>query len=169
MKPVIHPVSGILKRLSIGDFLDLFDESVRGDIVAAKGRYPDAEAIVCCENLQMDSSRCGDRSALVVGPSNSWTLDFLMDPANWFRLGDMPSQFQYPVAFVDYRKPEPVEELVEKFGGRLEEPERGALAHAAVERGTVFCPRCDYPNDFSHGCCQGCGHEFDFDTDKEAQ
>jgi len=120
MKPLIHPVSGILKRLPIGDFLDLFDESVRGAIVAAKGRYPDAEAIVCCECLDMCSSQFGQRSALVVGPSNSWTLDFIVDPENGFRLGDVPSRFQYPVAYVDYRQPELVEELVEKFGGHLE-------------------------------------------------
>lgn len=106
MSELTHPVSGKLKRLSIGDFLDLFDESVRGDIIAAKGRYPDAEALVCCDNLEIRVQETVMRTALVVGPSNSWTLAFVVDPKNHFRLGDVPSRFLYPTAYVDYRKEE---------------------------------------------------------------
>ena len=97
----MSPVPGKLKELSIGDFLDLFDDSVRSKIVAAGSRYPDKQAIVCFENLDMWSSNLGHRSAVVVGPSTSWTLEKVVEPG--FRLGDVPSRFQYPVAYVDYR------------------------------------------------------------------
>lgn len=91
-----------MRQLKETEFLDLFDPSTHNAILAAAARYPDCEAIVCFENQQMDSSQFGNRAALVVGPSNSRTLaDCLKEGA---RLGDVPSRFQYPVAYVDYRK-----------------------------------------------------------------
>ena len=97
-----HPISGVLKKLTETEFLDLFDPSVHDAILASANRYKDCEAIVCFENLQMDSSCFGDRAALVVGPSNTYTLAKILEPGA--RLGDVPSRFQYPVAYVDYRK-----------------------------------------------------------------
>jgi hypothetical protein len=102
MTPLIHPVSGLLKRLRETEFFELFDPECHNAILAAAARYPDAEGIVCCEVLDLCSSQCGHRSALVVGPSNSWTLEFVATTP--FRLGDVPSRFQYPTAYVDYRK-----------------------------------------------------------------
>lgn len=97
-----NPVSGKLKKLTLEEFLALFDPEVHDGIRAAIARYPDCEGIVCMENLQMDSSQFGARSALVMGPSNSWPLVKVKEAG--FRLGDVPSRFQYPTAYVDYRK-----------------------------------------------------------------
>lgn len=96
-----NPVSGEIKEVTIFEFLEMFDESVRPDIMAACARYPDKEGIVCFENLQLDSSHFGDRAALVMGPSNSWPLARIEEDG--FRLSDLPSNFKYPVAYVDYR------------------------------------------------------------------
>lgn len=97
-----HPISGELKKLTPNDFLDLFDESVHSAILASAARYPDREALVCFENLQMDSSLFGLRSALVVGPSNTYNLEDIVKSGA--RLGDVPSRFMYPVSYVDYRE-----------------------------------------------------------------
>jgi hypothetical protein len=59
-------------------------------------RYPDAEAVVRYENQQMDSSEFGSVSFLIVGPSNSLSLEGAQKGAP---LGDVPSRFKYPVAY----------------------------------------------------------------------
>jgi len=100
MSALEHPVSGPLRPLSMDEFLELFDPSVHDTILKYAGRYPDAEAVVCYENLDMWSSHKGHRTARVVGPSNSATLE----KAATERLGDVPSQFQYPVSYCDLRK-----------------------------------------------------------------
>jgi hypothetical protein len=92
-----------MKRLTESQFLDLFDLEVHDKIRAAAARYHDAEALVCFENVDFTSSHFGHRAALVVGPSNTYTLADVMEPGA--HLGEVPSVFQYPVAYVDYRKP----------------------------------------------------------------
>jgi hypothetical protein len=99
---VTNPVSGEVKEISIHDLLEKMDPDVHGAIMRSAGLYPDKEALVLMENLQMDSSHFGNRTVLVMGPSNSWPLSEV--EKNGFRLGDVPSRFQYPVAYVDYRK-----------------------------------------------------------------
>lgn len=99
---LIHPVSGKLKKLTEAEFIDLFDPSVRDAVLALAARHPDCEAIVCFENLDLSSSNLGARTALVVGPSNTYKLEDIIKPGA--RLGDVPSRFQYPVSYVDYRK-----------------------------------------------------------------
>lgn len=103
MSNLVHPVSGELKELTPNDFLNLFDPSVHSAILASAARYPDKEALVCFENIDMSSSQIGQRAALVVGPSNTYKLEDIIKPGA--RLGDIPSRFQYPVSFVDYRQP----------------------------------------------------------------
>lgn len=85
-----------LKQLSKQELLDMFDESVHEKILEAAARYPDAEAIVVFENVDMSSSRLGERSALVVGPSNTFTN---VEDASDKWLGDLPSERQYPTAY----------------------------------------------------------------------
>ena len=95
----LHPVSGPIRELSIGDFLALCDESVHSAILQAAARYPDRTALVCFENIDLSSSQLGHRTACVVGPSNTFrSLEHLTQPG--VRLGDVPSRFQYPVAYV---------------------------------------------------------------------
>jgi len=89
-----NPVSGEIKELSQSDFLALFDPSVQPRIVK-NSMTPGVEAVVCLENLQMDSSHCGDRTALIVGPGCTFQLKHLEEQ---FRLGSSPSTFQYPVS-----------------------------------------------------------------------
>lgn len=60
----------------------------------------DVSGIVCYENLQMDSSQCGSRSAVIYGPGCAATT---LEAALARHLNDLPSQRQYPVAF--YVKP----------------------------------------------------------------
>jgi len=102
-----HPVSGTIRKVTEVEFLDMFDVSVQNAIMASAARYRDCEALVCFENLQMDSSQLGARTALVVGPNNTLKLAQLEDGGT--RLGDCPSRFQYPVAYVDYRTGAPHE------------------------------------------------------------
>jgi hypothetical protein len=85
-----------MKQLNKAEFLELFDPSIHQAILDNMKRYPDATAMVCFENLQLDSSRCGARSALVVGPSNTFkSVEFCQ--GKW--LHDLPSQRQYPTSW----------------------------------------------------------------------
>jgi hypothetical protein len=85
----------IMAEMTKNEFLELFEPEVHDDLIAALERYPDAEGLVCFENLQMDSSSCGERTAVVVGPSNTFTLE----KARTGHLNDLPSQRQYPRSF----------------------------------------------------------------------
>lgn len=91
------------RHVTLEDFLKLFDESIHGHIRSAALK-PGMTHVVCLENLDMWSSQFGHRSALAVGhrPEGAeiptWTIgDVLKTP--YFRLGDVPSRFQYPVAY----------------------------------------------------------------------
>ena len=103
MSELVNPVSGKLKKLSEGEFLDLFDPEVHNAILASAAKPADVEGIVCFETLDLGLvCRNGPgRTALVVGPSNTFTLE----QAAVGHLGDVPSRFKYPTAYVDYRKP----------------------------------------------------------------
>jgi len=92
-----HSVSGEVRELNEAEFLALFDESVRADI-RRKGTGDGVEAVVCFENLDMWSSNLGHRTAMIVGPGCTYQLAQIETLPN-FRLGDVPSRFQYPVAF----------------------------------------------------------------------
>ena len=87
-----HPVSGEIKEVRETEFMALFDPELHDKIMAAVGRFRDAEAVVCFEVLDMGSSLLGCRTALVVGPSCTSTLV----QAASERLGDSPSRFAYP-------------------------------------------------------------------------
>jgi hypothetical protein len=89
-----NTISGEIKEVSQESFLALFDKEVHAKIVK-NSRQTGVEAVVCLENLQMDSSQCGHRAALIVGPSCTFQVKHLEDG---FRLGEVPSRFQYPVA-----------------------------------------------------------------------
>lgn len=90
------------RHVSFPDFLRLFEEELHGKIRGAALR-PGITHVVCFENLDMWSSQFGRRVALAVGerPAGAevptWKLSDVLAPH--FRLGDLPSQFQYPVAY----------------------------------------------------------------------
>jgi hypothetical protein len=86
-----------VRKVSREEFLAMFDPRVYDTLRSTLERYPDAEALVCFENLAFDSSAFGDRSAVVVGPSN--TFRSVADcVGKW--LNDLPSQRQYASAWV---------------------------------------------------------------------
>ncbi|HYG24484.1 MAG TPA: hypothetical protein VEH04_17025 [Verrucomicrobiae bacterium] len=86
-------ISGEIKELTEDEFLDLFDPSVH-EVLKVKSKLPGADAVVCFEVLDMSSSQCGHRTALVIGPGCTYQEGHLVDA----RLGDVPSRFAYPVA-----------------------------------------------------------------------
>lgn len=92
-----HPVTGPVHELTEEQFLALFDPEVH-ETIRTKANQPGVEAVVCMEVLQMDSSCFGMRSALIVGPDCSYQLAQIETHPN-FRLGDVPSRFQYPTAY----------------------------------------------------------------------
>jgi hypothetical protein len=96
----VNPVAGPLSKLTETQLLDKLDPSVHDRVLASAAKYQDCEALVLFENIDMSSSELGRRSVLVVGPSNTRTLAQAVET----HLGDVPSRFQFPVAYVDYRK-----------------------------------------------------------------
>lgn len=91
-----HPITGEIAEITLPELLDRFDVDVRERVKDLALRSPDVAAIVVMENRQLDSSCLGQRSALAVGPGCTYKLEDVVQ-AN-FRLGDVPSRFQYPVA-----------------------------------------------------------------------
>lgn len=84
-----------LKQTPATDLLAMFDPKVHGAIID-RAKKPGTEAIVVFENLQMDSSRLGMRTAVPIG--EPWTWKKLSDVVGRW-LYDLPSQRQYPVAY----------------------------------------------------------------------
>jgi hypothetical protein len=82
-----------IAEMSQAELLALFDTSVRNQIIDAAKRL-NAEAVVCMENLQLDSSQCGALTALCCGGNCSLTVQRVLEG----RIGDVPSRFQYPMA-----------------------------------------------------------------------
>ena len=78
------------KEVTWNEMLAELDESVHEAIKDAAA-INQASAIVVIENLDMWSSRHGDKSALCVGPT--CTYKRVEDVK---RIGDVPSRFQYP-------------------------------------------------------------------------
>lgn len=87
-----------MKQLTVEEFTEAFDPSVRARIRnVIEVSYPDAVAVVVFENVAFDSSEFGARSALPVGPSNTFkSVEFC--EGKW--LNDLPSQRQYPQGFI---------------------------------------------------------------------
>ena len=82
------------KLESLQELKSMFDPSVHG---ALEQLARDARYIVVYENLDFWSSRFGERSALKVGPGCSIET---LEQALQIWLGDLPSQRQYPVAYL---------------------------------------------------------------------
>lgn len=87
-------IGGDIEELTLEQFLGRFEAGVR-DALLANGRKPGVSHLVLFENLDFCSSNFGQRTALIVGPGCTYTLE----QAAGNRLGDVPSRFQYPVAY----------------------------------------------------------------------
>jgi hypothetical protein len=91
-----NPISGPLEELALLKFLERFDESVHTQILERFNRK-DVDGAVLFENIQLDSSNLGKRTACIYGPGCTYeTLEKISQ--GW--LNDLPSQRQYPVAYV---------------------------------------------------------------------
>jgi hypothetical protein len=80
-----------IKQLSATAFLSQFDASVHSQIADRVKRYG-ASAVVLFENEDFSSSQFGQRTALVVGPQNTYTS---VEACEGKHLNDLPSQRQY--------------------------------------------------------------------------
>lgn len=85
-----------LPQLHLDVFLALFDPIVHATLANRWALHPDAEAFVVFENLMLDSSACGERTAVVVGPSCTFKSVAWCE-GKW--LNDLPSQRQYAVGY----------------------------------------------------------------------
>ena len=81
-----------VRRVDLATFLESFDPSVHERIGALLDR-DGVSAVVCFENVCMDSSALGERTALIVGPSCTYKN---VDACEGQWLNDLPSQRQYP-------------------------------------------------------------------------
>ncbi len=114
----------MIKRVTMEEFMALFaDAETQRQIKASMQRFPDATGVVCFENQDMCSSHLGHRSAMIVGPSNTYTG---IDVCDGHHLGDLPSRFQWPTVAVELkpRGPEHIGKVLEEVLDDLE-AERG--------------------------------------------
>lgn len=91
----LNQINGEVKKISLPEFLTLFAPAVQDAIVKIYARE-DVSGVVCYENLDLSSSQIGTRSALAYGPGCQVKT---IEEAAKYRLGDVPSRFQYPVAY----------------------------------------------------------------------
>ncbi len=88
-----------MKQLNAQEFLALFDPSIHEAITRqVRVTFPDATHMVCFEDVELRIKLDRARTAVVVGPANTFK-----SPADcegkW--LNDLPSQRQYPVSYVN--------------------------------------------------------------------
>lgn len=90
----------MLRQLSFDEFVNCFDESLLGritELAEDKG----TTYLVLFENQQMDSSWFGARSCVPIGPHRTYET---LESIEGGHLYDLPSQRQYPQAYVDVAK-----------------------------------------------------------------
>lgn len=86
-----------MKRISFEALLSEFDESVR-PVIPARAQKLGATHVVVFENLDFCSSQLGKKTAVMVGPSCTYTSPEMCE-GKW--LNDLPSQRQYPTAYAE--------------------------------------------------------------------
>jgi len=85
-----------MREVTWPEFLAYFDPEVH-DQIKRVSRGAGVDAVVMFENVQLDSSALGRRTALVVGPGRT-AKSVEACAGKW--LNDLPSQRQYPQCFV---------------------------------------------------------------------
>jgi len=81
-----------MKQVTAAEFMAKFDSEVH-EAIRDSLRSLKSDAVVCFENVDMCSSRLGERTALGVGPNNTYKTVEECD-GKW--LNDLPSMRQYP-------------------------------------------------------------------------
>lgn len=92
-----NPISGPLKPITKQQLFALADPEVN-ETLARLLFYGETTAIVVFEVLQMDSSQCGHRQFLSIGPTRTYKTIAEVAPHH---LGDVPSRFAYPVSYYE--------------------------------------------------------------------
>ena len=90
----------MLTEITFDELLAEFDPSVHENLRTAYAR-PTVTALVVFENQQFDSSACGQKTAMVVGPLHTYTS---VTECEGRHLNDLPSRRQYAVRYC--KKPE---------------------------------------------------------------
>lgn len=93
LEEIVAMFKGSQSRQHISDWATCSGENLPG--IADTG-------VVVFEYLDMNSSQYGNRTAMICGPQRSYTLEEACEG----RLGDVPSRFEYPVAFHRFKKEE---------------------------------------------------------------
>jgi len=91
----MNTVTRVRKLAGFEELAAMFDPEVHD---ALRGLIEGATHIVVYENLDLSSSWCGERTALKVGPGCGVRT---LDKALRGHLGDLPSQRQYPIAYLE--------------------------------------------------------------------
>jgi hypothetical protein len=82
-------------EITFDEFMDLFDDATGNTILKRAGDYQSTH-LVLAEKLQMDASQFGARTAMCVGPNNTYqTVE--QCAGQWIH--DTPSQRQYFTKF----------------------------------------------------------------------
>lgn len=117
LEPLMEQAENVCRAVHVKfeDYLKLFDKSVH-EKIRESARRPGVTHVVCFECLDMWSSRLGKRDSMIVGTQQSFTIEKVLT-TKFCRLGDLPSRFQYPVAYAsvkDVAAPAAVEQVVKK-------------------------------------------------------
>lgn len=81
-----------MREVSLKEILDKMDPSVHQQILDGV-KVQQATHVVLFENVDMSSSRIGERTVVFVGPKNTYKTPEECE-GKW--LNDLPSQRQYP-------------------------------------------------------------------------
>lgn len=84
-----------MEELKFFEFLDLFEDDTQEKICQQIIHY-DATHVVLAENIDMCSSQFGKRTAMLVGPNNTYKT---VEECEGKWLGDLPSVRQYFTKF----------------------------------------------------------------------
>lgn len=91
-----NSIGGEVKLIPLDELLAKFDKAYHRPIRDLLDQEH-VQGIVVFENLQMDSSQFGNRGAVIYGTTCTYKT---VEECAAGRLGDVPSRFAYPVAYV---------------------------------------------------------------------
>jgi hypothetical protein len=101
----------MLKEISWKQLLGMFEDETAKVIIQRSKSYVSTHVVVFMNN-QMDSSRTGDRTAVCVGPNNTYKTLADCD-GKW--LNDLPSQRQYANFYAEIPQENTVEKEAQTF------------------------------------------------------
>ncbi len=87
-----------MKKLTLDELHILFDQEMHPLLASMAVRFQDATHLVVAENLDMSSSQLGERTAMIVGPSNTYKT---LEECEGKHLNDLPNQRQYFTSYCE--------------------------------------------------------------------